>query len=227
MKNILIKLTLLTSLATASFAGGGGDIFRASFTADQLECQFNDAKTTAWDLYGYAGYDKNKLYFYSDGEKENGSSADSQNDFVYSRAIAPFWDVQAGVAYDENSLTSNTWVEVAISGLAPYFFETRVALLYDKHNNLGVRTDFEYEALITQRLIVTPSLQVDSYTKDNAALGLGKGLSNITLGARLRYEIRREFAPYIGVEWAKNFGKTNEYTPLNETYATVGVRFWF
>ncbi|WP_457749995.1 copper resistance protein B [Sulfurimonas sp.] len=227
MKNLLIKLTLLTTLATVSFAGGGGDILRASFTADNLEYQANNEKTLYWDTYGYVGYDLNKLYFYSEGEKAEGASADSENQLLYSRAIAPFWDVQAGVDYDNAGTHSKSWGVLALSGLAPYFFETRAALLFANDGNIGLRIDLEYEALITQKLILTPKFTLDAYSKDAPNMAYGSGISNITLGARLRYEIKREFAPYIGVEWAKNFGKTNNYTPLNEIYTTFGLRFWF
>ncbi len=227
MKNILIKLTLLTTLATASFAGGGGDILRASFTADNLEYQTNSEKNLYWDTYGYIGYDLNKLYFYSEGEKPDGSDASSENQLLYSRAIAPFWDVQAGISYDNAGTNNKSWGVLALSGLAPYFFETRAALLFSDDDNIGLRIDLEYEALITQKLILTPKFTLDAYSKDAPTMDYGSGISNVTLGARLRYEFKREFAPYIGVEWAKNFGQTNTYAPLNDTYATFGVRFWF
>ena len=227
MKNTIIKLTLLTSLATAAFAGGGGDILRANFTADSLEYQFNNGKTIYWDTYGYVGYDLNKIYLYSEGEKADGVSADSQNQLLYSRAIAPFWDVQAGIDYDKANNNTKNWGVLALSGLAPYFFETRAALLFGDNGNIGLRLDLEYEALITQKLILTPKFELDAYSKDAPQMQYGSGVSNITLGARLRYEIRREFAPYVGVEWAKNFGKTNSYSPLNETYVTAGIRMWF
>jgi len=227
MKNLLIKLTLLTSLATAIFAGGGGDILRASFTADNLEYQFNNDKTLYWDTYGYVGYDLNKIYIYSDGEKAEGAGADSENQLLYSRAIAPFWDIQAGIDYDIAGSKDKTWGVVALSGLAPYFFETRTALLFSDNGNVGLRIDMEYEALITQKLILTPKFILNAYSKDALDVGLGRGLSNITLGARLRYEIKREFAPYIGVEWSKNYGKTGELTPRDEAYITTGLRFWF
>ncbi len=227
MKNILTKLTLLTTLVTASFAGGGGDILRASFTADNLEYQTNSEKTLYWDTYGYIGYDLNKVYIYSEGEKADGTSADSENQLLYSRAIAPFWDVQTGIDYDIAGAKNKTWGVLALSGLAPYFFETRAALLFADDGNVGLRVDMEYEALITQKLILTPKFTLDAYSKDAPSMAYGSGISNVTLGARLRYEFKREFAPYIGVEWAKNFGKTNTYTPLNETYATFGLRFWF
>ncbi len=227
MKNSLIKLTLSLSLATAAFAGSGGDIFRASFTADNLEYQFNDDKTLYWDTYGYAGYDLDKIYIYSEGEKADGASAESENQLLYSRAVAPFWDVQVGIGYDIADSNHQTWAVVALSGLAPYFFETRAALLAGDDGNVGLRLDLEYEALITQKLILTPKFTLDAYSKDAPQMQYGSGISNITLGARLRYEIRREIAPYVGVEWAKNFGQTNSYSPLNESYVTAGIRMWF
>jgi copper resistance protein B len=227
MKKLLLQLSLAALIVTPSFAGGGGDILRASFTADNLEYQFNDAKTLYWDTYGYIGYDLNKIYMYSEGEKADGVTAESQNQLLYSRAIAPFWDVQAGIDYDTTQNANATWGVLALSGLAPYFFENRIVLLANEHGNLGLRVDVEYEALLTQKLILTPSFALNAYTKDDLQMGLGKGLSNITLGARLRYEIRREFAPYIGVEWSKNFSNTEKINPLNSSYAVAGIRFWF
>lgn len=114
-----------------------------------------------------------------------------------------------------------------IIGLAPYYFETRTALLFGEDGNIGLRLETEYEALLTQKLILTPSLSTNIYSKDNLQMGIGKGLSNITAGMRLRYEIKREFAPYVGVEWSKNFGNTADVSPLDETYAVAGVRIWF
>jgi len=227
MKNILIKLTLLTTFTTASFAGRGGDILRANFTADSLEYQKNSEKNLYWDTYGYIGYDLNKLYFYSEGEKPDGGDTSSENQLLYSHAVAPFWDVQAGIGYDIVGINNKTWGVLALSGLAPYFFETRVALLFSDNGNIGLRIDMEYEALITQKLILTPKFTLDAYSKDEPVMDYGSSLSSITFGARLRYEFKREFAPYIGIEWAKNFGKTNTYTPRNDTYATFGIRFWF
>ncbi|WP_457748061.1 copper resistance protein B, partial [Sulfurimonas sp.] len=181
MKNLLTTLILSTSLTTIAFAGGGGDILRASFTADNLEYQNNSEKTLYWDSYGFVGYDLNKLYIYSEGEKPNGVDASSENQLLYSHAISPFWDVQVGVDYDVASTQSKTWGVIALSGLAPYFFETRAALLLSDDGNIGLRIDLEYEALLTQKLILTPRLTLDAYSQDVVNMGLGAGLSNLTL----------------------------------------------
>lgn len=228
MKKLLLSTILAFSLGTSAYAGGGGDILRATVMVDQLEYQYADTKTVSWDTYGYIGYDINKVYVYSEGEKADGSSSmESENQLVYSRAIAPYWDIQFGLGYDKAEEEDNTWGVLALSGLAPYFFETRAALLVDDNGNIGFRAEAEYEALLTQKLILSPSVAISAYTKDDLKMGLGKGISNLTVGARLRYEVAREFAPYVGVEWSKNFGNTDEYAPLDEVYATAGLRFWF
>jgi len=228
MMKKLLNITLITlALSSFSYASMGDDPLFAKLTIDELEYQDNDEKNIAWDTNFWIGYDLDKLYFYTEGEKPKDGTTESENQLVYSRAIAPYWDIQFGVGYDKTENDSQTWGVVALQGLAPYFFETRGALLIGDGGNIGLRLEAEYEALLTQKLILTPSIATDLYSKDNLSMGLGKGLSNITAGARLRYEIRREFAPYVGVEWSKNFGNTADISPLDETYAVAGVRIWF
>jgi len=224
----LLNITLITlALSSFSYASMGDDPLFAKLTIDELEYQDNDEKNIAWDTNLWIGYDLDKIYFYTEGEKPKDGTTQSENQLVYSRAIAPYWDIQFGVGYDKTENDSQTWGVVALQGLAPYFFETRGALLIGDSGNVGLRLEAEYEALLTQKLILTPSIATDLYTKENVSMGLEKGLSNITAGARLRYEIRREFAPYVGVEWSRNFGNTADISPLDETYAVVGVRIWF
>jgi len=227
MKNYRLKLLTLICISSSLFAGGAGDILRSSLLVNNLEYQFDNTKVVNWDISSYVGYDQNKLYIYSQGEKAEGMNANSENQLVYSRAVAPFWDVQAGIDYDKSETNSTTWGILALSGLAPYFFDSRIAFLVNDSGNIGLRIDVEYEALITQKLILTPSFALDAYSQDEKVINLGSGLSNITLGARLRYEIRREFAPYVGVEWSKNFANTAKLSPLNTSYIVTGVRFWF
>ncbi|MCF6245503.1 MAG: copper resistance protein B [Sulfurovum sp.] len=227
MKKIVLSILAIMSLNQTTYAGGADDPLRTMFLMDRFEVLNNDEKTRVWEGSFYIGYDIDKLYLYSDGEATADGLESSQSELVYSRAIAPFWDAQIGLAYDKTADASKTWGEVAISGLAPYYFETRAALLFNGDGNIGLRVDAEYEALITQKLILTPSIEADFYTKDDAELGLGSGLSSVEAGLRLRYEFVREFAPYIGVTWEKTFGNTQDINPVNETNFLVGVRFWF
>ena len=218
---------LLAALGTTLHASGADDPLRTMLIMDKFELLDNSEKSREWEGSFYIGYDLDKFYLYSEGAATSDGLEVSQNDFVYSHAIAPFWDIQAGIAYDKNSDASQTWVEVAIAGLAPYFFETRAAVLVNSDGNVGLRLDAEYEALITQKLILTPSFEADLYTKDDPQMRTGSGLSSIDVGLRLRYEFVREFAPYIGVTWEKNFGTAKTYNPVDETSLLVGIRFWF
>jgi copper resistance protein B len=227
MKKLLTTTLLSTILISPLFAAGPEDPLYTKVTMDTLELQNNEEKALSWDANVWIGHDINKLYLYSEGEKPKDESVGSETQLVYSRAIASYWDVQFGVGYDKTDVADKTWGVVALSGLAPYFFETRAALLVGDDGNIGLRVDLEYEALLTQKLILTPSLESEFYSKDAQDIGLGKGLSSLVLGARLRYEIRREFAPYIGVEWSKNFGNTEKFSAVDEVYAVAGVRFWF
>jgi len=224
LKVVVGSLLLLTLRSNASM---NDDPLFTKVTIDELEYQNNDERSIAWDTNIWVGYDLNKLYLYTEGERPKDGSTESENQLVYSKAIAPYWDIQYGVGYDKVENDSQTWGVVALQGLAPYFFETRGALLVGDDGNVGLRLEAEYKALLTQKLILTPSIATNLYTKDNVGMGLGKGLSNITVGARLRYEIQREFAPYIGLEWSKNFGNTADISALNEGYAVAGVRVWF
>jgi len=226
-KKILFSCMMLGALQYTLHADMNDNPLESMFLMDKFEVFNNDEKTKAWEGSFWLGYDINKLFIYSQGEATSSGVDTSQNELVYSRAIAPFWNIEAGVAYDKNDNSSRTWGEVAIAGLAPYFFETRAALLVNGEGNVGLRLDLEYEALFTQKLILTPSLEADFYTQDDAKMGTGAGLSSMEAGLRLRYEIRREFAPYIGVNWEKTFGNTRDYTPINETNILLGLRFWF
>lgn len=226
-KKALLSLVTLLALGQNLHAAGADDPIRTMFIMDKFEILNNDENTKVWEGSFYIGHDIDKLYLYSEGETSSDGMDASQNELVYSRAIAPFWDIQAGIAYDKNDDASKTWVEIAIAGLAPYFFETRAALLFNSDGNVGLRLNAEYEALITQKLILTPSLEADFYTKDDPRMHLRSGISAIEAGLRLRYEFVREFAPYIGVTWEKTFANTRDYNPVNETNLIIGVRFWF
>ena len=227
IKNILFSMIVVFGMGQTLQAAGADDPMRTMFIMDKFEILDNDENSREWEGSFYVGYDIDKLYIYSQGAATSDGLEWSQNELVYSRAIAPFWDVQAGIAYDKNDDASRTWGEIAIAGLAPYFFEARVALLVNSDGNVGLRLEAEYEALITQKLILTPSLEADFYTKDEPAIQIGSGLSAMEAGLRLRYEFVREFAPYVGVTWEKTFGSTRDYNPVDETSLLAGIRLWF
>ncbi len=152
--------------------------------------------------------------------------------FLYSKAIAKYWDLQFGVRHDFEPSPSQSWAVIGVQGLAPYFFETDVAFFVGESGRTALRFESEYELLLTQRLILTPDIEVNVYGQDDAEVGIGSGLSDVEVGFRVRYEIRREFAPYIGVNWSKLFGNTKDFARIagestSEAQLVIGLRMWF
>ncbi len=231
MKNLKInKLVsigfLCTGLAINSFAGGSDDPLYTKLTMDSLELQNNNEQSIKYDGNIWIGYDINKVYLYSEGEKPKDSSMSSESQFVFSHAISPRMDLQVGVGYDKTPQNHQTWGVLALSGMIPYFIDTRTALLVGEDGNIGLRVSAEYEAVITQKLILVPNISAYLYTKDTPKVDIGKGLSNLTLNLKLQYNITKQFSPYIGVEWNKNYGNTYDLDPVDEVYAMVGFKFW-
>ncbi len=227
IKTALITLSLMASQAQA---GAERDPLLTYFLMDTLEVNNENGNPTSWDATAWVGKDWNKLYLKTEGENVNGQ-IESENQLLYSRPIKRFWDVQMGLAYDTTPDNTQTWGAIGLQGLAPYFFETNAILLANS-NNIGFRFDTEYEALLTQKLILTPSLAVDIYSTDDAKRNLGSGLSSTQIALRLRYEFTRKFAPYIGVTHNHTYGKTADYLKANgETTSgtnwVAGLRFWF
>jgi len=227
MKKLIFTSFTFASIAMNSFAGGTADPLYTKVTIDSLEKQNNDEKSLSWEGNIWTGYDLNKLYLYSEGEKGKDSSTESENQLVFSHAISPYWDIQLGLGYDKTPSENQTWGVLALQGMAPYFVETRLALFSDDEGNFGLRIEAEYDALITQKLSLSPSISSSLYSDDIPEMEIGKGLSNITLGLRLNYDLSREFSPYIGIEWNKNYGNTNDFNQKDETYAVAGFKFWF
>jgi len=228
MKNLLKTTISAISLVTALNAGGmDDDPINYKVTLDSLQMEHAEEKVFTWDTNVWVGYDLNKIYLYSEGEKVKDGISESENQIVWSNAIASYWDIQYGFGYDKGEENNKKWAILAFSGMAPYFFETRTAFLIGDDGNIGIRAEAEYKALITQRLSLNPSFSLSAYSKDDIKIGLGKGLSNIGMQMHLKYEITREFAPYIGMTFSKNLGNTNDMNNLNEKNLVTGVSIWF
>ncbi len=197
---------------------------------DQLE--ITDGDDSVWKAQGWLGKDLNKLWLKTEGEVADGDLEEAEYQFLYSRAIAPFWDVQVGWRHDSKPTPDRDWLAVGVKGLAPYFFETDVALFIGEKGNVGLRTEFEYEILLSQKWILSPEVEANFFSKNDAEVGIGSGLSDINVGIRLRYEIRREFAPYFGIEWKKSFGETADHIKdeggdSHDLLWVLGLRAWF
>ncbi len=186
-----------------------------------------------WDGKAWIGGDINRLWLKSEGEgafRQGVEGAEIQA--LYSRAIGPYFNLQAGVRHDFEPGRPTTYATVGFEGLAPYWFEVEGALfLSDKGDLLG-RLEGYYDQRITQRVVLQPRVELNLAAQDVPETRTGAGLSSAELGLRLRYEITRQFAPYIGVSYAAKTGQTARYARADGEDPTVtslvaGVRLWF
>ncbi|NRB24863.1 MAG: copper resistance protein B [Shewanella sp.] len=231
---IAIALVALVNLTRVDMAFGTefDDPLLTKVMIDEFENDLTQHSTTSWGAQAWIGYDLNKFWIKTEGEYSGGDVIDAEVQALYSRAIAPYWDLQMGLRQDLKPSPSRDWAVLGIQGLAPYFFEIDAAIYVGKAGRTAVSFSSEYELLITQKLILTPEIEMNFYGQNDPDVGIGSGLSDIGAGLRLRYEILREFAPYIGVNWSKKFGNTADYArdeaeEDSETQFVVGVRSWF
>ncbi len=201
---------------------------------DRLEQVITDDNTSvAYDVQAWYGKDYNRAVLKAEGEFDRGTLQEARTELLWGHAIAAFWDTQLGVRYDySHDEVYRAWLAFGVQGLAPYWFELDATAYVGKHGRTAIRVESEYELLITQKLILQPRVEVNVYGKSDKARGLGSGLSDISAGIRLRYEVLREFAPYIGVEWYNQFGNTKDFTKdaggdPHEARLVAGVRLWF
>lgn len=227
---------LLLSVVFAGTAYGGGmvdDPLLAMLLVDQLEVRATTGDDpVVWDAEAWIGKDLHKLWIKTDGEYVGGAVEEMELQALYSRAIAPFWDLQMGWRRDIRPSPDRDWLAFGIKGLAPYFFDIDAALFVGESGRSSLRLRALYEILFSQRLILAPDIEVNLYGTDDPETGIGSGLSNIEAGLRLRYEIRREFAPYLGFNWLHLYGQTADYAreegaDRDDFRLVFGIKSWF
>jgi copper resistance protein B len=210
-----------------------GDFPVGWFQADRLELRVHQGKDGyLWDVQGYLGGPTSKLWLKSEGEGGFGKPTEqAEVQALWSRAVAPFWDLQLGLRQDLAGPTT-THAVIGVQGLAPYMFEVDAALFVSQRGHVTARLEAEVDQRVTQRFILQPRVEANLSAQDIPQLGVGAGFDQIELGLRLRYEITRDFAPYIGLEQSWRTGAGARYARLagDKTSATsllVGVRLQF
>ena len=235
-RNFALAATLVAAILSVSddaSAEAADDPLLLTLMLDQIETR--DAggdNTLSWDGAGWLGKDLRKIWFKTDGERTAGITDSAEVQFLYSTAIGRYWDFQLGIRHDFKPSPSRSWAAIGFKGLAPYFFDIDAAAFIGESGRTALRFEAEYDLLITQRLILAPDIEINIYGQNDADIGIGSGLSDIEAGLRLRYEIRRQFAPYIGVNWSKLFGNTADFArtagrDTSETQLVIGLRAWF
>jgi copper resistance protein B len=199
------------------------------FFVDKLEYRTKN-KDLKFHIYSFYGGDYHKLWVDVEGERglKNSEWLLERADLLFVKAISSSWDLRAGVGYASSNEGGRSKLVLGVNGPAPYGFDVEANLNLTNKGELYGKLGAEYNLLLTQRLILQPSFDVLASTKKIEPLEVGSGLSKTELALKLRYEIKREFAPYVGVSWERYFGQTKEMVGERDLINfLVGLKTWF
>ncbi len=240
--SVVLTIALATTIPLMRPAAAGAQVMDdAIYTFvlfDQLEYRrTGDANPVGWDLLGWVGGDFTRLWIKSEGEQATvGGGGEVEVQALYGRLVAPYWDLQIGarvdVRYGGGTARARVLAVVGLEGLAPYWFEMEPAVFVSQDGHVSARLTTSYDMFVTQRLIVQPRVEVNAAVQEVPDFGVGQGLNDVNLGIRVRYELRREYAPYVGLEWVRRFAGTADLArqggeSVSDVAVVGGFRVWF
>ena len=209
-----------------------GGAWQSKIMANLLEYQSQNGQDGyRWEGEAWFGGDLDRLVIKTEGEGSK-DIGDAEVQALYSRAIGPYTDVQVGLRHDIEPNPSRTYLALGVESLLPYWFKANAGLFVGERGQVLGRLEGSYDFQLTQRLVLQPRAELNLAVKNDAATGVGSGLSDAEVGLRLRYEILREFAPYVGISWERSFGDTADYARAagdrtETTSFVVGLRAWY
>lgn len=199
---------------------------------DRLEWHDATGSPLTWDVDAWIGRDLTKLWIRTEGERRDDVTEHAELEILWGKSFARWWDFVAGARYDAQPSPERSWAAFGFRGTAPYRFDMEATAYVGESGDAALRFEARYDLLITNRLVLQPELDLDAYAQSDASRGTGAGLAEGELGLRLRYEVRREIAPYVGLVHVRSFGRTADFAQAagNETHDTrlvAGLRLWF
>lgn len=200
---------------------------------DQLEWQYiHGAHGLRWDNKSWFGGDVHRLWIKSEGEAVDGVLDETELKAFYGRAISPWWDLMVGLRQEFRPSPAHTWLAVGLHGLAPQWFEVEATAYVGPRGHTAVRVEAEYDLLLTNRLVLQPLVELTVTGKADPDRSLAAGLSTGEVGFRLRYEVRREAAPYVGLVWHRKLFGTADFAradgrEVGGWHVVAGLRTWF
>lgn len=209
-----------------------GDTTLSKVMANIAEYRFGDGGGYRWDGQAWLGGDINRLVVKTEGEGSNSGGVDNAEvQALYSRAVSPYTDLQIGIRQDFEP-GSRTYAALGFQALLPYWFDVEGGAYLSTKGEFLARVEGSYDLRLTQRLVLQPRAELNFSAQDSAETRTGSGLSDAELGLRLRYEVRREFAPYIGITYDRKFGGTADFAraageDAESTRFVIGIRAWF
>ena len=204
------------------------------FKIDHLEHRWTDGHTSVnWDVQAWIGGDTSKIGLTSEGSKRGGGDVGkAEFQLLYSHMLSEFWDVQAGLRYDVRPEPGTAYGVIGLAGTAPYFIEVKAQAFVSEDGELSARLKAEQDLLITQRWVLQPSAEINLSANKVHDRDIGRGITDIGLGVRLRYEVAREIAPYIGFLWERKLGETADLArhhgeKPSESSVIAGIKLHF
>jgi copper resistance protein B len=214
-------------------AMGVDDPLLVGFQAEKFETRAKDGSDPlVLDAEFWVGRDLEKFVTKIDLEKVAGATEEAELQFLFNKAIDPYWDLRLGWRHNAKPGPARDYLAVGVDGVSPYQIEASATAFAGEGGQISFRLDAEYEYMLTQRVVLRPNFGFNLYSKNDDVAGIGSGLSDLTAGVRLGYEMAREFTPYIGVHWFKKYGHTADLTrdeggKVSDSQVVAGVRFWF
>lgn len=206
---------------------------RAAFGKVLIEqFEWRSDSAAAWQAQAWYGGDYDKLWLKTEGQRRHGVTGDARVELLWDRIVARWWNLQAGVRRDFGDGPARNWLALGTAGLAPGRFDVEATLYASDAGRSAARFKVDYNLLLTQRWVLQPEAQANLYGKRDPERRLGSGLANLDVALRLRYEVRREFAPYVGLIWTHDFAGTAQLARAeglraDELRIVAGVRVWF
>jgi copper resistance protein B len=198
---------------------------------DRLEWQ-GEPTGYEWEAAAWYGGDFHKLWVESEGEHDGRGVREARVELLWDRILTPWWSTRLGLRQDLGEGPDRSWLAFGFAGLAPGFIEVEASAYLGEGGRSALRLAAHYDLLFTQRLVLQPEAELNAYGRDDPERGIGSGISDLELGLRLRYELRREVAPYLGVGWARRFGASADLARAagddpDELLWLAGIRLWF
>ena len=209
------------------------DVSLAMVMLDQLEYAHSSHGNSVFlDGEAWYGKDFDKLWLKTEGESTRGRLRDLRTEGLWDHVITTYWSTQLGVRHDFGVGPDRTWAALGVQGLAPYWFDAEATIYVGQGGRTAARLQFQYEELLTQRLVLQPKVELNLYGRDDPQRGTGAGLSDAEFGLRLRYEIRREIAPYVGIVYRQRYGHAADFARAqgeapDDVQFVLGLHAWF
>jgi len=206
---------------------------RTFVLVERLEWQTSEHGSDAGlHVVAWVGRERNRLWLRGEAASEGGHTDEAQAHVLWGRQVNRWWDVVAGVRQDMQPGDAQTWAAIGVQGLAPYWFDIEATAYVGASGRTQFKVDADYELLLTNRWILQPRFEASLAGKSDPDRQLGAGLMSTDVGLRLRYEIRRELAPYAGVMWRNKWQGTADLAeeadePTGGARFVAGLRFWW